>query len=191
MISLLAATALNLAQQYAQTLPVVTICADVQSETLRQQFGSAVVVRNGKVLTAAHVTRCADPTHVRLAVLVDGVEATLTREDTDADLALLDVATARGRTVLLAPAPTLGARLCHTNAVPIISRACGEVVPAQNYELAPNAIVSTAPTFGGNSGGPAWDTRGRLIGVTSKAIRCAASETCGGVTAQVTAEFLK
>lgn len=142
-------------------------------------LGSGVLIsEDGKIITAAHVVQVADRIHVRFA---DGelIPARVLSSDPAADLALLQLEQAPknvraaelgdsdlvevGDSVFIVGAP-LG--LDYTLTAGYVSARRGPGSFADG-ELAVEQFQTDAAVNPGNSGGPMFDMRGRVIGIVS------------------------
>jgi len=136
--------------------------------------GSGVVVGPGSVITNCHVLARAR----RVAIARENVSygATLGHSDPDRDLCLLKVANLEAPPVVVAGAETLkiGARVYAVGSPRGFEQTISDGVLSglrRSSEGALTALQITAPISPGSSGGGLFDSRGRLIGITTFAIR--------------------
>jgi S1-C subfamily serine protease len=151
-------------------------------------YGSGVVVTRRSVLTAHHVIKQQGCTYE--AVEQDGTRHLLV---VDVDDAAHD--TTRLTAIVPFPddvpevdvgqAPALGDLVCAVGRVPWTTRFCGWVQPPQRELGADADIVHQVTTQPGNSGGPLYDSSGRLVGITTRYVRCISGQYCGGAASSL------
>lgn len=143
-------------------------------------IGSGVIIDARHVLTASHVVGIATTeNHWRPCPYLGAFDVTtpkgkrlrmvVVREDDDADLALLEIASADSfgpiAPPIIGPVPPIDASVCHVNAFPNQDANCGTV--NTHYVSPSNNVEASFPTHHGNSGGPVYDDKGRLVGITT------------------------
>lgn len=134
-------------------------------------MGTGVILDARHVLTADHVVACPYLPDVHV-ITVTGrrLRVVVTREDASNDLALLELASADSfgaiSPPMIGPRPHVGDSICKLEAVPARGGDCGTVTDLR--DSADSDVGHTAPTHHGNSGGPVYDTEGRLIGITTE-----------------------
>lgn len=171
-----------IADEYARTVLVVAVCADG-----RVGIGSGVHVSSHAVLTAHHVvSACGD---LQVTVLVEGSDKQDYVAVVDADSRAEDVARleVRGMPEVIqveVHAIRIGDRTCATFAFPEVGRRCGDSWPS--YADRPGDMHLDFVVEHGNSGGPVWDERGALVGITINQHAClgaGVAQVCtGGAT---------
>lgn len=175
-------------QQLSDTYRVTTWCInDADPETgvgISRQGGSAVMIDAHHLLTALHVVQCSEGTAAVTVVSPDGhhYDARVQREWDDKDVAALYIHLALpGGDVAIGPMPKAGDGICTQIAHPAFGAVCGEVTSVE--PLRPEAdIVHTAATEHGHSGGGAYDSEGRLVGIVTQLVLCSPflPFSCGG-----------
>lgn len=169
-------------------------------EDVEMPRGSGVLVSPNQLLTAEHVADLSTiPPFLGACALYayfpSGRRYQLTQEYGSK---LYDVARMRAsvggfyefdRAPATAAPPAPGEDVCLLPAFPMRLRRCGEVqytnVPP------PGDVLHLAITEPGNSGGGAYDRRGRLVGIVTHSWRCVNGQICGGKVAPLRPEFLQ
>lgn len=159
--------------QYAQEYSVVKVessCGDPLSFNPNpwdsSHVGSGVVISERYVLTAAHVTACAELPNVHVT-FPDGERflVTVDREDIGHDIARLEIFSASNFNRGIRP-PTL--------AIPSpYDLVCAETGYPKRESHCGDAVTATAATFssiGGNSGSPVYNDNGDLVGLVAASI---------------------
>lgn len=134
-----------------------------------EHVGTGVIISERHVLTAAHVVACSAIPVVHVTYRRDGEikrqRMVVTREDTDRDVARLEIASADRFRVNVAPpvvrAPDPGERVCaELPRLMGIDAACGSIVSDWT-------VARTMKTRPGDSGAPIFDATGTLVGLVS------------------------
>ncbi len=146
-------------------------------------WGSGVAVGGRYVLTAAHVTACAQRPLLLVYLAGGGVrEARVVRADKLADLALIEAEGADlvvGRPAI-GPVPPIDAWVCSVAAFPKAGWSCGQVSAVSGTASGAD-VTHGAEVRRGNSGAGVYDGAGRLVGVTVTMVSCGTPpEPCGG-----------
>lgn len=145
-----------------------TVQIDVSCGTSdRTSSGTGVMVSERHVLTAAHVVDCADIPTVRVTYLGQSgprtIRMVVTREDADADIARLEIASAESFQLGIKPpllrAADPGNEVCAELALAgHPSRSCGTIVSEWT-------VAANMQTQQGDSGAPVFCDRGTLVGL--------------------------
>lgn len=186
------------AQDFARLLADGDVMVKRAGEDVEVPYGSGVLVSPTQLLTAAHVadvsgippilTACSlyayFPSGRRYQLAVDHLWP-------DRDVARMRAAFGvfyefRERPAIAAP--VVGEDVCLEPAIPMRLHRCGEVQSIA--EGGPGNVVHLAITEHGNSGGGAYDRRGRLVGITTHLWNCSNGQICGGRITSMRAEFL-
>lgn len=181
--------------QYVSAVAIRATCDLPDGTRLDMPIGTGVAVSRTLVLTAHHVISPDVGTDVPLGTacrftVVDG-DQTLHPVVIDVDLPDVDVARLRlsapgdelavaGKyPVRIGPRPEVGDLVCAIGLVPTVTRFCGVEQWHDSKEGEAHDIEHSIFTMPGNSGGPIYDSLGRLVGLTTKFMRCR-GEVCGG-----------
>ena len=142
---------------YSRTVRISALCST------GTQGGSGVRIGGSIVLTAKHVVDCGVGELILLTVTdYTGQEYISTLEgDSPADIARIDGILLPDMPPLAIAPHVLGETLCATFTYPEWGRRCGEVWPsADDTDIHLNFVAEH-----GNSGGPAWNADGELVGL--------------------------
>ena len=151
-------------------------------------LGTGVVTSRRHVVTAHHVV--ANRTCDYEAVEADGTRHPLAFDGDDAEhdqtrmVALIPFAE-DVPPVDIGPVPQVGALVCAVGRLPWTTRLCGFVQPAQRLPGENSDVVHQVITQPGNSGGPLYDARGRLVAVTTRYWTCMNGQLCGGAASSL------
>ena len=143
---------------YARTVRISALCMDGNGGG-----GSGVRIGGSTILTAKHVVDCGASELMLVTVTDYNGEAYIATLDGDspADIARLDGLLMPEMPRVAIAEHVLGETLCATFTYPEWGRRCGEVWPsADDTDVHLNLVGEQ-----GNSGGPVWDARGRLVGL--------------------------
>jgi S1-C subfamily serine protease len=169
-------------QQLSTTVRIETVCIygepykliDKESVTLtvHAKSGTGALLDGRHVLTAYHVVDCDDSKTLSVKLSNDRrYQVHLFAIDKDNDLAILELET---DDVLSVVPPTIGdltsQSVCMVTARPTNLYKCGRLL-INLKEVSKNKDTRlTIKTEPGNSGGPVYDSMGRLVGITTKFI---------------------
>lgn len=195
-------------QLRSHTVRITTLCEEGQSQ------GTGTVLRDGRVLTAAHVTLCGDhndepPIAVLLETLPTPGKVTQTRrleaqetlknaagEKLDAAVVTLSAPFQGVEGAVIADDETrFGDFITFSAAVPFstVTDARVQYDPSIFAEDNPNAVRIDQPVYPGNSGSGVFNDRGQLVGVISTRIPCdgfVVPQTCAGTYVRVLGSYL-
>lgn len=179
--------------EYAHTVGVAALCPEGMNG------GTGVRLDDTRVLTARHVLECGKDKKPPLLVAVRDpqgkMHVAIVKTETARDLAVLAVGDLPPVSPVEFSVPQIGEQACATFELPELGRRCGEVWP--HNPTAMDDIVISYPAEEGNSGGPLWDARGRLIGIVTDLRPCMGMDdpqvcTAGAMTlASLSASGLK
>ncbi len=168
----------TVAEQNATAVSLKVMCPDGTGH-----YGSGVIVSETRILTAAHVARCADAPAASITVEAGGttLDAVADAVIQEADIARVKVNGSLKKwmsPVSVGPLPAVGDTVCFMAAIPRYRYRCGF---AQRSEPGPNAdiVIEDAGIVHGNSGSGLFDLQGRLIGIVVQLYPCEFS-VCGG-----------
>lgn len=168
-------------QQSATSIELISLCVSLADKdpwgkdfTINTKHGTGVIVDRRHIITAHHVVGCELGAYV--AVMADGraVPLVVDKSDTSADLSRLMVAD--GATfdvkddVEVGRRPALNDSVCANSVIPERKNNCGKVI--STYPWSRVGITYNAPTVGGNSGSPVYNSEGKLIGIVVARYPC-------------------
>lgn len=164
--------------QYNSVVKVTVACLDETTPTL---YGSGFVVSSSEVVTALHVVTCAigKPT-----IWVDPGDGDQRAAVVDVSLPASDVVRLRVNAdlsrwftpVRVGPEPSVGDRVCWVGVVPVAHRRCGDITPSHHHGF----LWVSGVIIHGMSGGPVFDSSGRVIGVVHATFNCEGAGFCLG-----------
>ena len=150
--------------------------------------GSGVLVSADRVLTAEHVVGCAlvpgvpiyqDPLKIEVFLsMTDSSTAEIELELFKGDVARLRLAKPMPdffSDVRVGPPPAIGDELCMLTAIPRTSYKCGRAEASS-----PGRVSFSIFTEHGNSGGPVYDSAGRLVAIVTNLVKCELDIPCAG-----------
>lgn len=169
-------------QQYESVVQVTVACPDPNAVGVKPiQEGSGFVVSATRVVTALHVVHCDSGTPAIWVDPGDGVPrlSVVEVEVPDRDLARLRVSADMSQyraPMVVGPVPEVGDEVCWSVVAPVMHRRCGRVTPAHTT----GKIWVTGTVIHGMSGGPLFDSLGRVVGVIQAALNCPGAGYCLG-----------
>jgi len=175
-------------QQMSASYRVTTYCVNDTAYpliNLTMQGGSAVAIDGHHLMTALHVVQCSAGTPGVVVRSSNGkrFDALIQRTWESKDIAQLHVQLELSASVgvQIGPIPAVGDSICTQVANPDFGARCGTVETIDRGRVDAD-IAHTAHTEHGNSGGGAYDSRGRLVGIVTQLIECMPffPESCGG-----------
>ena len=159
--------ALTAAQVFDKVKDSVVVVETLDAQGEVEKMGSGVLVSLGRVATNSHVVEGGSSYRVSQGKKV--FSATLFAEDSDKDIALLDVKGIQGKQVQVGKAAGLkvGDPVYAVGAPQGLELSLSEGVVAQLRGEPVPLIQTTAAISPGSSGGGLFDREGRLVGLTT------------------------
>lgn len=161
-------------------------------------YGSVVLLDRDTAITARHVVapgRCPDNKVIYEVVLPSGARymVVVAKMLPKYDLARLEAVLEwpdPGPAPRFAAAPTEG-QVCQASGFPNHWWTCGGVQEADDT-IAGAELRFSSPVFPGNSGSGLYDASGRLVGIVTRQVQCAATgQVCGGAAARLRREVFE